>query len=437
MARATVILVFTTATSAVVLFGQTAGDEVATLLQQYVRIDTSNPPGDTRKAADFIAGVLERDGIPVTRYESSPGKAIVYGRLRATVSPPAGKPILLLHHMDVVPADRTQWKVDPFAGTIQGDELWGRGAFDMKGQGIAELMAFVMLKRQRVPLARDVILLAEPDEEIGGAGGARWMIANHYADLDPEYVIDEGGFGSRDLFSPNKLVYGIAVAEKKIVWLKVRAEGVAGHGSQPHDQNPNDRLVRAVARLLAASGAPVRSAAPGGDTPRDPSLVDVMKARVGTFAQNKFTNAIQQSTIAVTWLRSGVGDPPKINVIPSVAEVGLDCRVLPGISKDQWIAEVTRRLGDPSLKIELINESDDPIVSTNDAPLYRNLENAIKQRHPDAVTTPMLIPYGTDSNAFRPKGVKSYGVFPAIVSADAVSQMHGDAERVSISAVGL
>src|SRR6266550_8646873 len=111
----------------------------------YVRIDTSNPPGDTRKAADFLAAIFEREGIPVTRYESAPGKAILYARLRATVSPPAGKAIVLLHHMDVVPADRSRWKLDPFAATIEGNELWGRGAFDMKGQGIAHVLAFLML----------------------------------------------------------------------------------------------------------------------------------------------------------------------------------------------------------------------------------------------------------------------------------------------------
>jgi acetylornithine deacetylase/succinyl-diaminopimelate desuccinylase-like protein len=228
------------------------------LLQEYVRIDTSNPPGDTTKAADFLASIFEREGIPFTRYESAPGKSIVYARLKATVSPPAGKAIVLLHHMDVVPADRAQWTIDPFSATIRGQELWGRGAMDMKGQGIAHLMAFLRLKRERVPLSRDVILLAEPDEEVGGALGARWMIANHYAELDPEYVIDEGGFGSRDLFAPGKLVYGISVAEKKIVWLKLRAEGIAGHGSQPNDQNPNDRLVRALAREPFRRAAPAR-----------------------------------------------------------------------------------------------------------------------------------------------------------------------------------
>ena len=409
-------------------------DEATRLLRAYVAIDTSNPPGDTTKAADFLASIFEREGIPFTRYESAPGKSIVYARLKATVSPPAGKAIVLLHHMDVVPADRAQWTIDPFSATIRGHELWGRGAMDMKGQGIAHLMAFVRLKRERVPLSRDVILLAEPDEEVGGALGARWMIANHYAELDPEYVIDEGGFGSRDLFAPGKLVYGISVAEKKIVWLKLRAEGIAGHGSQPHDQNPNDRLVRGLARLLTYSGAQAEASGARRAEVALP-LLDVMKARVGTLATNKFTNAIQNSTIALTWFRSGVGDPPKINVIPSVAEAGLDCRVLPGTTKDQWIAEVQRRLGDPEIKIELINESDDPIVTPQDTPLYRHLEAAIKRRHPEAVVTPMLIPYGTDSNAFRPKGVKSYGVFPAILSAETVASMHGDGERVPLDGI--
>jgi acetylornithine deacetylase/succinyl-diaminopimelate desuccinylase-like protein len=412
-------------------------DEATHLLREYVAIDTSNPPGDTRKAADFLASVLERDGIAVTRYESAPGKAIVYARLKATVSPPAGKAVLLLHHMDVVPADRTQWKTDPFTPTIRNNELWARGAMDMKGQGVAQLLAFLRLKRERVPLSRDVILLAEPDEEVGGAMGARWMIANHYAELDPEYVIDEGGFGSRDLFAANTLVYGISVAEKKIVWLKLRAEGVAGHGSQPNDQNPNDRLVRALGRLLApdtpgarGAGAPLQGAGS-----RDPSILDVMHAKVGAFAENKFTNAIQHSTIALTWFRSGVGDPPKINVIPSVAEAGIDCRVLPGTTKDQWIGEVQRRLGDPSIHIEVINESDDPVVTTQDSPLFRNLEAAIKRRHADAVVTPMLIPYGTDSNAFRPRGVKAYGIFPAILSAEIAASMHSDAERMPLDGI--
>ncbi len=404
-------------------------DEATKLLQQYVRIDSSNPPGNTRATADFLESVLARDKIPVVRFESAPGRSILLARLPASSSPPAGKAVVLLHHMDVVPADRAQWKLDPFAATIQRDEMWGRGSLDMKGLGVAQLMAFLTLKRQRVPLSREVILLANPDEEVGGDLGARWMIANHYREIDPEFVIDEGGFGSGDVFAPGKLVYGVSVAEKKIVWLRVRAEGVAGHGSQPDQGNPNDRLVRALARLLAEPlpGPSGTSVAAG--------VTRLMTERVGTFADNKFTNAIRHSTIAVTTIRSGVGDPPKVNVIPSVAEATLDCRVLPGTTRDQWIAEIRRRLGDPALKVELISESDDPIVSPYDTALYRNLEAAIRRKHPEAVVTPMLIPYGTDGNAFRPRGVKTYGIFPAMLSSEVVMSMHGDAEHVPLAAV--
>jgi acetylornithine deacetylase/succinyl-diaminopimelate desuccinylase-like protein len=401
---------------------QTVEAEAIRTIQSYVRINTSNPPGDVTKAADFLAGLLKREGIPVTRYESGPGRSIVLARLKGTGS---AKPLLLLHHMDVVPTDPARWQHDPFGGEIADGKIWGRGTMDMKGLGVVQLMAFLSLKRQQVPLSRDVILMAVPDEETGGRLGALWMRTNHYQEIDPEFILDEGGFGSRDLFAPGKLVFGISVAEKKILWLKLRAEGVAGHGSQPHDQNPNDRLIRALGRLL---GEPLPASSF--------SVLDTMKSRVGALAVNKFNNAIQHSTISITSLRSGVGDPPKVNVIPSVAEATLDCRVLPGTTKDQWMAEIRRRLGDPEIKIEITYEGDDPIVTTQDSTFYRALESAVKRRHPDAAVTPMVVPYGTDANGFRPRGVKSYGFTPVIVPAVAVMSMHGDAEFLPSDAVG-
>jgi acetylornithine deacetylase/succinyl-diaminopimelate desuccinylase-like protein len=398
-----------------------AQDEALKTLQQYVRIDTSNPPGDVTKASDFLAAILEREGIPVRRYHPAPGRTIILARLNGTG--PA-KPLILLHHMDVVPADPSRWARDPFGGEIADGAIWGRGAMDMKGIGVAHLYAFLELKRQKVPLARDVIFLAVPDEEVGGAYGAAWLREKHYADLDPEYILDEGGFGSRDLFAPGKLVFGISVAEKKILWLKLRAEGVAGHGSQPHDRNANDKLTHALARLLRE---PLPTSAF--------SVLETLKSRVGTLARNKFNNAIQHSTISITSLRSGVGDPPRANVIPSVAEATLDCRVLPGTSRDEWLKEISRRLGDPEIKIDVTYESEDPVVTTQDSALYRALESAVKRRHPDAIVTPMVVPFGTDSNGFRPRGVKSYGFFPAILPAAAVLSMHGDAEFVPVDAL--
>jgi acetylornithine deacetylase/succinyl-diaminopimelate desuccinylase-like protein len=391
-------------------------------LQAYIRIDTSNPPGDVTKAADFLAAILEREKIPVKRYESAPGRSILLARLRGTGS---AKPILLLHHMDVVPTDPSRWKHEPFGGEISGGAIWGRGAMDMKGIGVAHLYTLIALKRRNVPLNRDVIFMAVPDEEIGGGLGAAWMREQHYAEFEPEYILDEGGFGSRDLFAPGKLVFGISVAEKKIIWLKLTAEGVAGHGSQPHDRNPNDRLITALSRLLAEP-MPTSSF----------SVLDTLKSRVGTLAPNKFNNAIQHSTISITSFRSGVGEPPKVNVIPSIAEATLDCRLLPGTTKDEWLKEIARRLGDAEVKIAVTYESEDPIVTTQDSALYRALEAAVKRRYADAIVTPMVVPYGTDSNGFRPRGVKSYGFMPAILPAAAIASMHGDAEFVPADALG-
>jgi acetylornithine deacetylase/succinyl-diaminopimelate desuccinylase-like protein len=290
---------------------------------------------------------------------------------------------------------------------------------------VAHLYAFVTLKRMNIPLDRDIILMAVPDEEIGGNLGAIWMRANHYEEFEPEFILDEGGFGSRDLFSPGRLVFGISVAEKKILWLELTAEGVAGHGSQPHDRNPNDRLVRALARLLSE---PLPSSSFG--------VLETLKTRVGALAANKFTNAIQHSTISLTSLRSGVGDPPKVNVIPSIAVATLDCRVLPGTTKEQWLKEIARRLGDPEIRVEVTYESPDPVVTTQDSAFYRALEAAVKRRHPDAIVTPMIVPYGTDANGFRPLGVKSYGFTPAILPAEVVASMHGDAEYIPVDALG-
>ncbi len=398
--------------------------EALKTLQGYVRINTANPPGDVTKAADYLSAILKREGIEVTRYESAPGRSILLARLKGNGT--GGKAILVESHMDVVPTDPARWSKDPFGAEIADGKMWGRGTIDMKGIGTSYLYAFIMLHRMKVPLTRDVLLMFVPDEEIGGELGAAWMRKNHYAELDPEYVIDEGGFGSRDMFTANKLVFGISVAEKKIMWLRLRAEGVAGHGSQPHDKNPNELLMRALSRLFAEPVAAVPF-----------PVVETMKARLGgPLAVNKFNNAIQQSTISLTSLRSGVGDPPKVNVIPSVAEATLDCRVLPGTTAAQWIKLIENRLAEPAIKVEVINEGEDPVVSPQDTPLYRALESAIKRRHPDAVVTPMTVPYGTDSNGFRPRGVKTYGIFPGIIPAASILSMHGDAEFMPIDALG-
>lgn len=394
----------------------TVGEATETL-QRYLRINTTNPPGDVTEAADFLQKILEQEGIKVRRYKAAPGKINFAARLKGSGK---AKPILLLHHMDVVPADASRWPVDPFGGELKDGHIWGRGAIDMKGTGVLQLYAFLTLARQKIPLDRDVIFLAVNDEEIGGAMGTRYLLDHHYAELDPEYVIDEGGVGSREIFVNGKLVFGISVAEKRAFWLRVTARGVAGHGSQPHDQNPNDKLRHALDRLFSQPFPTISN-----------PVLDALVSQLGPLAKNQFTNAIQGTTISLTSMRSGVGDPPKANVIPSLAVATLDARLLPGVDAEAFLQEVKNRLGD-EIEVEVIHPASQSVVTPHDTPMFRALSNAITRHHPDATVAPIIIPYGTDSRMFRLRGAKCYGILPLVLSAELMASLHGDAERIPV-----
>jgi acetylornithine deacetylase/succinyl-diaminopimelate desuccinylase-like protein len=279
----------------------------------------------------------------------------------------------------------------------------------------------MLLKQQGIAPARDIIFLANCDEESDGRNGAGWMIANHWPELDPEYVLDEGGIGSEDLYAAGRKVFGISVGDKQVVWLKLRAQGIAAHGSQPIPDNANDILLTAIekARQFPASSKP------------DP-VVSRMRADIGTFANNKFMNAVQQNTLSLTTLRSGVGDPPKPNVIPSIAEATLDCRLLPGQNAEEFVSDVKARINDRRVSVELLSEPKDPGASRIDTPLFAAVKKAILTYNPDAVVTPIIIPYGTDAQKFRAKGVVCYGLMPFIADSATVATMHSDSERVPV-----
>jgi len=395
----------------------TAGEAIGTL-QRYLQFNTTNPPGDVTEAADFLQKVLEKEGITVERYEAAPGKINLLARLKGTDK---AKPILLLHHMDVVPADASRWdSVDPFGGELKDGHIWGRGAIDMKGTGVLQLYAFLTLARQKIPLDRDVIFLAVNDEEIGGTMGTRYLLDHHYEELDPEYVLDEGGFGSREIFVNGKLVFGISVAEKRAFWLRVTAHGIAGHGSQPHNQNPNDKLMRALNRLFSTPFPTVPN-----------PILDALVTQLGSLAPNQFTNAIQQTTVSLTSLRSGVGDPPKANVIPSLAVATLDTRLLPGMDAEAFLTEVKSRLGD-EVDVEVIHPASKSVVTPHDTAMFRALSTAITRHHPDATVVPTIIPFGTDSRMFRLRGAKCYGILPLVLNTELATSIHGDAERIPV-----
>jgi acetylornithine deacetylase/succinyl-diaminopimelate desuccinylase-like protein len=387
-----------------------------------VRIATINPPANTAPAAALYKAELEAAGLEPILYTSGPdGQTNLIVRLRGRDS--TKKPLLLLNHFDVVPVDASAWSVDPFGALIKDGWIWGRGTLDMKGVGIQQLTALVTMKRMGIVPARDIVMISTADEESSGVLGIQWMLKNHWGEFDPAYVLDEGGVGSRDLFTPGKLVFGVAVGEKQMSWLRLTAKGTAGHGSQPIADNANSILLAAIQKAME----PPRATKPS------PVVVEMERAVGGKFADNKFIGAIRGNTISITTLAAGVGSPLKPNVIPSTSQATLDCRLMPGVNSEEFLSEMKARINDPRVTIERLSNPVDAGISPSETPLFVAIRRAILKEHPDAIVTPMLVPYGTDSVQLRKRGVTSYGFMPMVLDAATVATMHSDQERIPVA----
>lgn len=392
------------------------------LLQQYIRIQSVNPPANTAATANLIKSELERNGLTPTLYTSGPvGQTNLIVRLKGRDA--SKKPLLLLNHMDVVPVDPKAWDMDPFGGIVRDGHIWGRGALDMKGLGIQQLTALIALHKSGLPPARDIVMLSTADEESGGQLGIQWMLANHASDIDAEYVLDEGGMGSRDALAVNKLVFGISVGDKVVLWVRLRAKGTAGHGSQPIPDNANMILLHAIERAMDLPES----------TKPNPIVEEMKRNLAAPFAANKFTSAIQRNTISLTTLAAGVGSPPKVNVIPSTSEATLDCRLLPGTNADEFLSDIKARINDPRVTVEQIYKAPDPGMSRSDTALFAAMREAILKASPGAVVTPMLVPFGTDSAFLQQHGVTAYGFTPMVLDAATAATMHSDRERISVA----
>jgi acetylornithine deacetylase/succinyl-diaminopimelate desuccinylase-like protein len=393
------------------------------LLQKYVRIASVNPPANTAAAAALIKGELEAAGFSPQLYTSGPdGQTNLIVRLPGLDR--SKKPLLLLNHLDVVPVDAKAWgAIDPFGAEIRDGQLWGRGALDMKGLAVEEMTALIELKRAGIVPPRDIVMLATADEESSGVRGIQWMLKNHLDEIDPAYVLDEGGAGSRDLFAQGKLIFGVSVGEKQMLWLRLRAQGTAGHGSQPITENANMILLDAIHKAMEI---------PAAEKP-NPVVELMSKAAGGSLAENKFMRAIQGNTVSLTTLQSGVGTPVKPNVIPSVAEATLDCRLLPGVNADEFESGVKARINDRRVTVERLTNPVDAGISSAETPLFAAIQKALLKEHPEAGVTPMLVPYGTDSVQLRKRGVPAYGFLPMVLDAATIATMHGDQERIPVA----
>ncbi|HZF40067.1 MAG TPA: M20/M25/M40 family metallo-hydrolase [Blastocatellia bacterium] len=394
--------------------------EALDLFIQYLKIDTTNPPGNEIRAAEFFAGICKREGIEHQLFEPFPGRGSFWARLRGDGSK---RPVILLNHTDVVPHDKEFWTVGAFSGAVKDGFIYGRGAMDMKSLGIAQFVTLLTLKRAQIPLKRDVIFLATADEKTGGLNGAGWFAKNHHELIaNAEFLFNEG---SSNLVDPNGrvLAIGVGPSEKAPAWLRLTATGESGHGSTPRPNSSVNRLLRALNRLLDYTPpirlAPVveqsfQSIAPLAPPAQAAKYADIRKAIkdpefLRQLESEPFARAIIRNTISITVLQGS----NKINVIPPAAYAEIDTRLAPGEKLDRWIAELRGVIKDDTIKIEPIL-SFEANASPVDSDLVKTVAAVGKERYPESIVTYPVLAGFTDSHYFRDLGVMSYGFSPFV-----------------------
>ena len=412
-------------------------------MQQYLRIDTTNPPGNEMRAVAFYKKIFDQEGIENRSFEYVPGRGDLWARLPHTTAV-AKRPIILLNHMDVVTSDPAHWKVPPFSGEIKDGWLWGRGAQDMKDEGLAQLVVMVMLKRERVALDRDVIFLAVADEEAGGAG-TDWFI-EHQRDLleNAEFLINEGG---ENLLENGKVKYvGVDVGEKTTFWLRVVAHGRPGHASRPIPESAPNRLVRALDRILAYR-TPLKVLPVVEEFLRDMAPYEAPeKAREyrnirEMIEDKKFQQAVEndealnfllRDTISLTML----GGSGQTNVIPPEAWANLDVRILPGGDPKALLADIREVVNDPNVTVEpIVPEFRQANYSPTDTALYGAIREVSSKYFPGTPVVPHITSGYTENQRYRPLGMVAYGFNPYTATEDEGNTEHGNDERIRVEEV--
>lgn len=421
----------TVASAALDLDWDALTDEATRLLSEFIRIDTSNPPGNEAAACDWLRGQLDAEGIPSRTCDAGEGRASLVATLAGDGS--RGAALVLLNHTDVVPAQREHWRDDPFSGRVQDGTVWGRGASDMKGMAIVELMVLLLHRRLRLPLTRDLVFMAVADEESGGTHGIEFLDRAHPELLDCAFVLNEGGAGTAELMGVERPVFQVSVAEKGPLWLRLSATGTAGHGSVPHNDNAIDRLLRALANI-AAWERPLVLTPPVAayfDALYQRGVLTVEPAedvRRALAAEVPRLHSLQTNSIAVTSVTAGV----KHNVIPSRAEATLDVRLVPDYEPARFIKELHSTIDDPLIEVETVFSSSTP-ASPTQTELWRAIEAATAELVADAVVVPSVSTGFTNSRAFRRRGIPAYGLAPFLLSPDEAARAHGTDERLTIA----
>ena len=415
--------------------------ETTRLLQDLLRIDTTNPPGNETPCIDFIARTLAGEGIESTVIESAPGRGNLVARLTGDGTLP---PILLFGHVDVVPAEADKWQRPPFSGDLHDGIIWGRGATDMKHMVAMVLMTLIQLKREGIGLKRDVIFMANADEETGGLMGAGFMVQNHPDLIRAEYALTEGGASSIEL--EGRSFFVCSTGEKGSARFTVRGRGKPGHASQPHLDNAILPLAVALQRIIETplplhitptTRAHVEALASGVSAGTAEMLRALLDPQTHSDALAELPlaepvkrrlNAIFRNTATPTILQAG----SKINVIPAEAIAQVDCRVLPGTTPESIAAEVRAVVGD---RVEVEFGRFNPGQESDPAsPLLETIKRCLGARVPGSIVVPGLIAGGTDARHVNKLGIKTYGFIPARYEGPNMTGLaHAHDERISVA----
>lgn len=421
-----------------------ASAETVETLRDLIRMETVNPPGNEFPLVSRVEDWLREDGIEAEAIEPAEGRGDLIARLRGDGSK---RPLLIIAHVDTVGIEEGKWTVDPFEGVVKDGYLYGRGAIDDKGMAACGIEVLRLLAREKVPLKRDVILALTCDEESGGQYGIQWLLENRREQIDAEFGLNEGG---KIIRREGRILYfGVQNAEKRPHNIRLVAHGVSGHGSVPRPDNPILALARAVSRI-EQNPAPVKLNA----TTRRffQGMAEVEKGSYGAFLKaltgddpalaahaaravgekDYVFASMMRNSVSPTILNGGF----RTNVIPSTAEVNLNCRLLPGEKVEAfatWLREVIR--DDAVEVVYRVPEEPEAPSSPFDTDLFTAIEEVAGAMAPDGVVVPYMSTGATDSARLRRAGIPTYGLVPMPLSLEDLERLHGNDERIAIDSI--